>query len=140
MSKYFTEYFVHDDEAILSEKWPFSSVGEALPDKKSGSKRRRIAHTIYFCARFSLKFCDFLRFCKHANFSKVNAKFSKGVDFFFSTKLFFRQNQTNQLKISCLQNHQKTGVFSSKSCFVENFRNIEAKNGHFVNFVQKKER
>ena len=28
-----------------------------------------------------LNFCYFSRFCKHAKFSKVNAKFSKGVDF-----------------------------------------------------------
>jgi len=83
MSKYFTENFVHDDEAILSEKWPFSSLGEALPDEKSRCKRRKIAHAPYYCARFSLLFCYFLRFCKHAKFSKVNAKFSKGVDFFF---------------------------------------------------------
>ena len=32
MSKYFTENFVHGDEAILSEKWPFWSLVEALPD------------------------------------------------------------------------------------------------------------
>ncbi len=36
-----------------------------------------------------LKFCCFSRFCKHAKFSKVNAKFSKVVDFFFSTNAFF---------------------------------------------------
>ena len=81
MSKSFTENFAHGEEAILREKWPFSSLGEALPDEKSGRKRRRFAHRPHFCAGFSLKFCGFSRFCKHAKFSKVNAKFSKGVDF-----------------------------------------------------------
>ena len=86
MSKYFTEKFVHGDEAFWSEKWPFWSLGEALPDEKTGRKRRRFAHRPYFCAAISFKFCCFSRFCKHAKFSKVNAKFSKVVDFFFSTK------------------------------------------------------
>ena len=139
MSKSFKENFVHGGEAILSEKWPFSSLGEALPDEKSGCKRRRFAHPPYFCARFSLKFCYFSRFCKHAKFSKVNAKFSKVVDFFFSAKPLFCQNRINQLKINYLQNPQKTGIFSTKSFFVKNFRNMEAKNGDFVNTFQKNE-
>ena len=138
MSKSFKENFVHGGEAILSEKWPFSSLGEALPDEKSGSKWRKFAHRPYFGAGFSRKFCYFSRFCKHAKFSKVNAKFSKVVDFFFSAKPLFCQNRINQLKINYLQNPQKTGIFSPKSFFVKNFRNMEAKNGHFVNFVQKK--
>ncbi len=66
MSKSFTENFVHGDEAFWSEKWPFSGLGEALPDEKSGRKRRNFAHIPYFCAGFLLKFCDFSRFCKHA--------------------------------------------------------------------------
>ena len=140
MSKYFTENFVHGDEAILSEKWPFSSLGEALPDEKSGCKRRSFAHIPYFCARFLRKFCPFSRFCKHAKFSKVNAKFSKVVDFFFSTKPLFCEIQINPLTINHLSNLQKTGLFSSKSFFVENFRNMEAKNGCFVKIVQKKKR
>ena len=81
MSKYFTENFAHGDEAILSEKWPFWALWVALPDEKSGRKRRNFAHIPYFCARFLLNFCYFSRFYKHAKFSKVNAKFSKGVDF-----------------------------------------------------------
>ena len=138
MSKYFTENFVHGDEAILSEKWPFWSLGEALPDEKSGRKRRRFAHLIYFCARFLLKFCPFSRFCKHAKFSKVNAKFFCGVDFFFSTNAFFCQNYHNCLIISNLAKHLKTRVFSSKSFFAQNFQNMEAKNGHFVKIVQNR--
>ena len=85
-----------------------------------------------------LKFCYFSRFCKHAKFSKVNAKFSKGVDFFFSTNALFCKNQTNRLTINHLANLQKTGFFSPKSFFVKNFRNMEAKNGYFVKIVQKK--
>ena len=50
----------------------------------------------------------------------------------------FLQNRTNQLTIKHLANPLKIGVFSSKSFFVENFQNMEAKNGHFVNIVQKK--
>ena len=138
MSKSFTENFVHGGEAILSEKWPFSSLVEPLPDEKSGRKRRRIAHRPCFCARFLLKFCCFSRFCKHAKFSKVNAKFSKVVDFFFSTSPFFCHNLLNRLIINNLANPQKTGLFSSKSFFVENFRNMEAKNGCFVNIFQNK--
>ena len=122
----------------MSEKWPFSSLLEPLPDEKSGRKRRRIAHGPCFCARFLLKFCCFSRFCKHAKFSKVNAKFSKVVDFFFSSKPLFCKNQTNRLTINRLANPQKTGLFSSKSFFLENFRNMEAKNGCFVNIFQNK--
>ena len=117
MSKSFTKKLLHGGEAFWSEKWPFSSLGEALPDEKSGRKRRIFAHFPHFCARFLLQFCPFSCFCKHAKFSKVNAKFSKGVDFFFSTKPLLCQNQINQLTISDLANPQKTGVFSSKSCF-----------------------
>jgi len=40
MSKSFTEIFVHGDEAILREKWQFWSLGKALPDEKSGRRRR----------------------------------------------------------------------------------------------------
>ena len=121
MSKSFTENFVHGDEAILSGKWPFSGLGEALPNEKSGRKRRSFAHRPHFCARFSLTFCYFLRFCKHAKFSKVNAKFSKVVDFFFSTNAFFRKNHHNRLIINNLIKPLKTRLFSSKSFFVENF-------------------
>ena len=139
MSIFFTENFVHGDDAILSEKQPFWPLIQPSPDEKTGRERPKFAHRIYFCARFLLNFCYFSRFCKHAKFSKVNAKFSKGVDFFFSTNANFRQNRTNQLTINHLANHLKIGVFSSKSFFVENFQNMEAKNGHFVNIVQKKE-
>ncbi len=89
MSKYFTENFVHGDEAILSEKWPFSPLilpsSSPRPMKKHGTG----GEIPYFCARFLLKFCPFSRFCKHAKFSKVNAKFSKGVDFFSHRSRFF---------------------------------------------------
>ena len=138
MSKSFKENFVHGGEAILSEKWPFSSLGEALPDEKSGSKRRKFAHMPYFCARFSRKFCYFSRFCKHAKFSKVNAKFSKVVDFFFSSKPFFCQNQVNRLTISQLVNHQKTGVFSSKSCFRGKLSKYGGQKRPFCQFCSKK--
>ena len=138
MSKSFTENLLHGGGAILSEKWAFSSLGEALPDEKSGRKRRRIAHTPCFCAGFSRNFCSFSRFCKHAKFSKVNAKFSKVVDFFFSTSPFFCQKHPNRLIINNLAKPQKTGLFSSKSFFVENFQNMEAKNGPFVNIFQKR--
>ena len=138
LSNSFTEKFVHGDDAILSEKWPFSSLGEPLPDEKSGRKRQKFAHGPCFCARFLLKFCCFSRFCKHAKFSKVNAKFSKVVDFFFSTSPFFYQKHPNRLIINNLAKPQKTGLFSSKSFFVENFQNMEAKNGPFVNIFQKR--
>ncbi|MBQ8096342.1 MAG: hypothetical protein IJ243_04565 [Prevotella sp.] len=139
MSKSFTENFVHGDEAILSEKWPFWTLIQPSSDEKMRRGRPKFAHKPYFCAGFSLKFCHVSRFCKHAKFSKVNAKFSKGVDFFSPRSPFICQSQINQLTINDLANPQKTGIFSSKSFFVENFRNMEAKNGHFVNFVQKKE-
>ena len=81
MSKSFTENLLHGGKSFWSKKWPFSSLREASPDEKSGRKRLRFAHRPHFCARFLLNFCYFSRFCKHAKFSKVNAKFSKGVDF-----------------------------------------------------------
>ena len=138
MSKYFTENFAHGDEAILREKWAISGLGEALPDEKSGRKRRRIAHTSRFCAGFSLKFCSFSRFCKHEKFSKVNAKFSKVVDFFFSSKPFFCQNQVNKLAISQLANPQKTGFFSSKSCFRGKLSKYGGQKRPFCQFCSKK--
>ena len=140
LSKYFTENFVHGDETILSEKWPFWSLAEALPDEKSGRKRRRFAHMIYFCARFLLKFCPFSRFCKHAKFSKVNAKFSKGVDFFFSTNADFHQNQAKPLAINHLANPQKTRVFSSKKLFRGKFSKYRGQKWPFCQFCSKKNR
>ena len=138
MSKYFTENFVHGDEAILSEKWPISGLGEALPDEKSGRKRRSFAHIPYFCARFLLKFCPFSRFCKHAKFSKVNAKFSKGVDFFSHRSRFFCQNQANGLTVNYLVAPRKIGVFSSKSCFRGEFLKYGGLKWPFCQFCSKK--
>ena len=138
MSKYFTENFVHGDEAILSEKWPFWSLVEALPDEKSRHKRRKIAHIPYFCARFLLKFCYVSRFCKHAKFSKVNAKFSKGVDFFFSANAVFCQNHPNRLIINHLTNPLKIGIFSSKSCFRGEFSKYGGQKRPFCQYLSKK--
>ena len=125
-SKYFKENSVHGDEAILSEKWAFRALCQPSPDEKSGRRRPNFAHTPYFRARFLLKFCPFSRFCKHAKFSKVNAKFSKGVDF------------SNQLTISYLVNSQKTGVFSSKSCFRGEFLKYGGQKWPFCQFCSKK--
>ncbi len=88
-SKFFTKKLLHGDEVFWSEKWAFSSLEEALPDEKSGRRRRKIAHNPCICARFLLKFCASSRFCKHTKFSKVNAKFSKVVDFFFLNERLF---------------------------------------------------
>ena len=138
MSKYFTGNFVHGSEAFWSEKWPISGLGEALPDEKSGRKRRRIAHRPHFCARFLLKFCYFSRFCKHAKFSKVNAKFSKGIDFwkprnaFFSLKL--NQFTDNQLfsKIS------KNGLFFVQMFFRGEFLKYGGQKWPFCQYLSKK--
>ncbi|MBQ8097513.1 MAG: hypothetical protein IJ243_10615 [Prevotella sp.] len=108
MSKSFTENLLHGGEAFWSEKWPFWTLSQPSPDEKLGVGRRKFAHTPRFCAGFSLKFCCFLRFCKHAKFSKVNAKFSKVVDFFFSTNAVFWQNQFKPLIISLFLNPLKT--------------------------------
>ena len=91
-SIFFTEIFLHDGEAFWSEKWPSWPLFLPSPDEKTGQKRQKFAHRPHFCPGFSLLFCYFSRFCKHAKFSKVNAKFSKVVDFFFSTNAFFRLN------------------------------------------------
>ena len=96
------------------------------PRKKRGEKGKNLHTSPTFVHDFLLKFCSSSHHCKHAKFSKVNAKFSKVVDFFFSTKPLFRHNQNNQLTINHLANPQKTRIFSSKSSFVENFRNMEA--------------
>ena len=92
MSKFFTEHFLHGGRAFWSEKWPFWPLFQLSPDEKTGCKRGRIAHRPHFCARFLLLFCPFSRFCKYAKFSKVNAKFFCGVDFFFSANPFYCQN------------------------------------------------
>ena len=138
MSKSFTENFVHGGEAILSEKWPFSSLGESSPDEKSGCERRKFAHVPHFCAGFLLKFCSSSRFCKHAKFSKVNAKFSKGVDFFFSTKPFFRQNHHNCLIINNLAKTQKNGLIFVQKFFRGEFSKNRGQKWPFCQYCSKK--
>ena len=81
-----------------------------------------------FC-KISGKFGVVFRFCKHAKFSKVNAKFFCGVDFFQPSKEFLSCFEANELKISVLTNPLKTRVFSAKSFFVQNFENMRAFNG-----------
>ncbi len=101
MSKSFTENFVHGDEAILREKWLFWPLILLSSDEKPVRRRPKFAHKPCFCARFLLKFCYFSRFCKHAKFSKVNAKFFCGVDFFFLSESRFLRilNQSTDRQI-----------------------------------------
>ncbi len=66
------------------------------------------------------------RFCKHALTEKGNAKFFCGVDFFEPSKGFLWYYEANRLKANRLVNPLKTRVFSAKSFFVENFRNMRA--------------
>ena len=66
------------------------------------------------------------RFRKHAPAENGNAKFFFGVDFFEPSKGFLWHIEANQLKASRLTNPLKTRVFSAKSFFVENFRNMRA--------------
>jgi len=70
-------------------------------------------------------FClDFL-FCKHAKFSKVNAKFSKGVDFFQPSNAFFRKNKHKCLYSNYLAKSLKIRLFSAKNFLAQNFQNLE---------------
>ena len=73
------------------------------------------------CSFFRI-FCPVSRFFKHAKFSKVNAKFSKGVDFWKPEGRKFCQNLRNLLSISHLANPLKTRLFSAKTLLVENNR------------------
>ena len=70
--------------------------------------------------------------------SKVNAKFSKVVDFFFLNDPLFLLKLPQSSNNQQFSRPSKTGFFPSKSFFVENFRNMEAKNGYFVKIVHKK--
>ena len=116
MSKSFTENFVHGGEAILSGKWPFWALILPSSDEKTRRRRPKFAHLTCFCARFLLKFCYFSRFCKHAKISKVNAKFSKGVDFFFSTNANFYKKSTQ-----ITDNQPFTELSQNSRFFVQKF-------------------
>ena len=120
MSKSFTENFVHGDEAILREKWLFWPLILLSSDEKPVRRRPKFAHKPSFCARFLLKFCYFSRFCKHAKFSKVNAKFFCGVDFFFSANADFCEFRIKLLIDRYLANPQKQAFVRPKVVFVEN--------------------
>ena len=80
------------------------------------------------CSILDEFWADF-RFRKHALSENGNAKFFFGVDFFEPSKGFLRYFETNRLKASRLANLLKTRVFSAKSFFVENFRNMRAFSG-----------
>ena len=71
-----------------------------------------------FCAFsyiFWMFFCLEFPFCKHAKFSKVNAKFSKGVDFFQPSVAFFRQKQAQtSIFQSFSETFQNSLIFSQK--------------------------
>ena len=77
------------------------------------------------CSIFADFWADF-RFRKHAPSEKVNAKFFFGVDFFEPAKGILWFFEANRLKANHLANLLKTRVFSAKSFFVENFRNMRA--------------
>ena len=64
------------------------------------------------------------RFRKHAPAENGNANFFFGVDFFEPSKGILQFFETNRLKANHLANSLKTRVFSAKSFFVENFRNM----------------
>ena len=83
---------------------------------------------VVLCSILDDFWADF-RFCKHAPSENGNAKFFFGVDFFEPSKGFLWHFDTNHLKASCLSNPLKTRVFSAKSFFVENFRNMRAFSG-----------
>ena len=85
-----------------------------------------------FCAAFLPLFCLRRRFCKHAKFSKVNAKFSKVVDFLepFGPKFF--KDVVISLIFNRLLNPRKTGVFSSEKFSRSKFLKYEGtKRGNF---------
>ena len=94
---------------------------------ENGSRRENCTNKVVLCrllADFGKILRDFwvvFRFCKHAKFSKVNAKFFCGVDFFKPSKGYFHRFSDKLLSISTLANPLKTRVFSSKSFFVQNF-------------------
>ena len=111
MSKSFTKIFVHGDDSFWSEKWAFRAILKPSTSEKTGRRRPKFAHKPYFCARFLLKFCCFSRFCKHAKFSKVNAKFFCGLDFFFLNERLFSP------KLSQLTDNQSFGKLSKNWCF-----------------------
>ena len=80
------------------------------------------------CSILDEFWADF-RFRKHALSENGNAKFFFGVDFFEPAKGILWFFEANRLKASRLANPLKTRVFSAKSFFVENFRNMRAFSG-----------
>ena len=82
---------------------------------------RSVQNFGHFFAIFCL---DFL-FCKHAKFSKVNSKFSKGIDFFQPSNAFFDKNERKYLFPSYLEKNLKIRLFSAKKFLAQNFQNMK---------------
>ena len=66
-----------------------------------------------------------LPFCKHTEFSKVNAFWKFGIDFFQPSAAIFFQNEHKHLYASRLAKPLKTRVFSAKNILAQNFQNME---------------
>ena len=101
------------------------NVGE----REKVPKKLFFAHRRGFCAHFLPKFCAKCARCKHAKFSKVNAKFFCGVDFWKPVAAFFFKIFVNILIINTLLKSLKIHSFSRKNFFVQNFRVLEGVNG-----------
>ena len=142
MSKYFTENFVHGDEAILSEKWPFSPLilpsSSPRPMKKHGTGGEILHTNPTFVHVFCSNFAPFRVFVSTPNFQKSTPNFQKALTFFLIEAVFFCQNQANGLTVNYLVAPRKIGVFSSKSCFRGEFLKYGGLKWPFCQFCSKK--
>ena len=115
--------------AILARKTPLFCLQVAISPLWRELKKVNFLHTKPHSAQnfhiFFVFFCLESLFCKHAKFSKVNAFWKFGVDFFQPSAAFFRQNCHKHLFTSHLAKVFKIRLFSAKNFLAQNFQKFE---------------
>ena len=106
---------------ILEWKMGVLSRLDGAMTEEKGVERVENGTKRVFCAAFFAFFCLVSLIFKHAKFSKVNAKFSKGVDFWNRKSPKFFKICGNYLFLSVLAKPLKIRLFSAKNFLAQNF-------------------
>ena len=99
---------------------PSGSYFATQAREKAGDFLHTNTHSVQFFGIFGAFFCLDSPFCKHTKFSKGNAKFFCGVDFFQPPAAFFLQNKRKRLYSSRLAKSLKIRFFSTKKFLAQN--------------------
>ena len=111
----------------------------ALPAmRKTGQILHTNVHSVQIFGLFCHIFCFDSLFCKHAKFSKVNAFWKLGVDFFQPSAVIFRQNRYKYQYFSFLAKPLKTRLFPAKNFLAQNYQNLEGVDCSFWEIIWKK--